>query len=152
MIRICHLLCPSINEYDPASLNTQVAQQSDQVARVDFETRTKSPVVHHRSIAHASAAIADCRNAALAEGIVSAFQAATDLHAPTMMVIATLRGSIWRGHRSIAHAPPGSAESADCRSLALGEGIVSAIQATTDLHAPSTMVSVALRESPWRGH
>jgi hypothetical protein len=36
MIRICHLLCPSVNEYDRASLNMQVAQQSDQVARVDF--------------------------------------------------------------------------------------------------------------------
>jgi len=108
---------------------------------------SKSPVVHHRSIAHASAAIADRRNAALAEEIVSAFHAATDLQAPTMMV---MRGSIWRGHRSIAHASPESTESAACRRFALCEGIVSAVQATTDWPAPSMMVSVALRESLWR--
>jgi hypothetical protein len=102
-----------------------------------------------RSIAHASAAIANCRNATLAEEIVCAFHAATDLQAPTMMM---MRGSFWRGHRSIAHATPGSTESADCRRFALGEGIVSAVQATTDWPAPSTMVSVALRESFWHGH
>jgi hypothetical protein len=64
------------------------------------ETRAKSPVVHHRSIAHAPAGIADCRSAALAEGMVNAFQATTDPHAPRMMVIAALRESIWRGHYS----------------------------------------------------
>jgi hypothetical protein len=71
---LSYLLCPSINEYDERNLNAQVAQQSDEVPRVDFETRTKSPVFHHRSIAHASAAITACRNAAPAEGIVLAGQ------------------------------------------------------------------------------
>jgi hypothetical protein len=66
-----------------------------------------------------------------------------------MMAMATSRESLRRGRRSIALA---SAATAECRSAALAEGIVSTFQAATEPHAPSTMVIVALRESLWRGH